>query len=527
MRLEISCQDRLGLATELLDLLHSKAISVLGMEVKATRTYLHFQPIDFALFSQLMTEIRQTEGVVDARKVSFMPAERGEQSLLALLATLTDPVLAINPKGEVDLANPAALSLFAETEATMLKTSIQQWLPDVQWHHWLELTDKLHILRRMIKGREFLIEAKPIWLPEEPDEPHQPVGAVIVLKSNSQLSKKLQQLPPTGNEGFEHFIGTSPAIRQIIHQAQKLAMHDAPLLLIGETGTGKDILARASHLQSARREAPFLALNCAGLPDDVAENELYGYAAGAYPNALEGKKGFFEQAKGGTVLLDEIAEMSAHMQSKLLRFLNDGTFRRVGEESEVHVNVRVICSTQKSLEQLVAKGEFRQDLFYRLNVLSLTIPPLRERREDIQPLTHYFIEKFSQELGITPPLITPAFTDYLMQYHWPGNVRELRNSLYRALTQLEGGELWPEAMALPVTSLPAAHESLALEGSLDEIISNHERAVLTQLYRRYPSTRKLAKRLGVSHTAIANKLREYGLNRKPANGELTGDSQTE
>lgn len=520
MRLEISYQDRLGLVRELIDLLHAKAIILLGMEVEATRIYFSFQPIDSALFSQLIAEIQHTDGVMEARKVTYMPSERGKLSLLALFATLTDPMLSINLQGKVELANSAALKLFSQTESTMLNTPIQQWFPEVEFKSWLVPSENGYKFSREIQGREFLVEAKPVWLLAQQDEFQHPIAVVIVLKPHSLVCQQTRQPALTGKDGFENFIGVSSALRQMLHQTQKLAIQDAPLLLIGETGTGKDMLARASHLHSARRDAPFLALNCAALPDDVAENELFGYAAGAYPNALESKKGFFEQASGGTVLLDEIAEMSPRMQSKLLRVLNDGTFRRVGEESEVHVDVRVICSTQKNLEQLVAKGEFRQDLFYRLNVLSLTLPPLRERREDILPLTHYYVEKFAHELGIQPPLITAELSEYLNRYHWPGNVRELKNSLFRALTQLEGPELWPETIALPVTKTSTAEENLALEGSLDEIISKHERAVLTQLYRRYPSTRKLAKRLGVSHTAIANKLREYGLNRKHVNGSL-------
>ncbi|HBV40275.1 MAG TPA: transcriptional regulator TyrR, partial [Erwinia sp.] len=179
---------------------------------------------------------------------------------------------------------------------------------------------------------------------------------------------------------------------------------------------GKDMLARACHLRSARGKKPFLALNCASLPDDVAESELFGHAAGAYPNALEGKKGFFEQANGGSVLLDEIGEMSPRMQTKLLRFLNDGTFRRVGEEHEVHVDVRVICATQKNLTEMVQRGEFREDLFYRLNVLTLNLPPLRDRPQDILPLTEMFVARFADEQGVARPKLSPQLNAFLSRY---------------------------------------------------------------------------------------------------------------
>ena len=221
------------------------------------------------------------------------------------------------------------------------------------------------------------------------------------------------------------------------------------------------------------------------------------------------------------MLLDEIGEMSPRMQIKLLRFLNDGTFRRVGEEHEVKVDVRVMCATQKNLVELVQRGEFREDLYYRLNVLSLTLPPLRDRPADVMPLTELFVARFSDEQGMPRPKLSSQLANYLTHYGWPGNVRQLKNAIYRALTQLEGGELRPQDIVLPDFDAEVTIGEEALNGSLDDISKRFERSVLTRLYRTYPSTRKLAKRLGVSHTAIANKLREYGLSSR--RGE-TGDS---
>ncbi|EPS5445033.1 transcriptional regulator TyrR, partial [Serratia marcescens] len=318
---------------------------------------------------------------------------------------------------------------------------------------------------------------------------------------------------------FDHIVAVSAKMRHVLEQARKLAMLDAPLLIVGDTGTGKDILARACHLRSPRGKQPFLALNCAALPDDVVESELFGHAPGAYPNALEGKKGFFEQANGGSVLLDEIGEMSPRMQTKLLRFLNDGTFRRVGEEHEVHVDVRVICATQKNLTELVQRGEFREDLYYRLNVLTITIPPLRERPQDIMPLTELFVARFADEQGVARPKLASDLGGFLSKYGWPGNVRQLKNAIYRALTQTEGYELRPQDIVLPEFEVEMSLGDEVLDGSLDDISKRFERSVLTRLYRTYPSTRKLAKRLGVSHTAIANKLREYGLSSRKGGAE--------
>lgn len=302
---------------------------------------------------------------------------------------------------------------------------------------------------------------------------------------------------------FGGLVGCSNSFTHMIQQAKKLAVLDAPLLIQGETGTGKELLARACHEHSPRSEQPFLVLNCVSMPDEAVENEIFGCLRGD-----EVQKGIFEQADGGTIFLDEIGEMSPLLQIKLLRFLEDGTFRRVGEDREIHVDVRVICATKSQLSTLVSDNTFREDLYFRLNVLKLNIEPLRKRSADIQTLTQYFSQEISQELGISIPNIDEDAYQQLIQYTWPGNERQLRNTLYRALTLISNNRLSVDDISLPQVD---NHMQLNdnLDGSLDEIMKRYESSVLAHFYQDFPSTRKLAKRLGVSHTAIANKLREY------------------
>ncbi|BCQ34904.1 MULTISPECIES: transcriptional regulator TyrR [Erwinia] len=521
MRLEVFCQDRIGLTRELLDLLVERSIDLRGIEIAAIgRIYLNFSTVSFEQFSQLMAEIRRIPGVTDVRTVSYLPSEREHRALSALLVALPDPVFSIDLKSKVELANPAAQALFSLNEEKMRNYSAGSLIAGFNFQHWLESerieAEAHHVV---LQGRDFLMEITPIYAQDEDTAAPNPVGGVVLLKSTARMGQQLQNLIVNDDSEFQHIVAVSSKMRQVVDQARKLAMLDAPLLIVGDTGTGKDMLARACHLRSARGKKPFLALNCASLPDDVAESELFGHAAGAYPNALEGKKGFFEQASGGSVLLDEIGEMSPRMQTKLLRFLNDGTFRRVGEEHEVHVNVRVICATQKNLMELVQRGEFREDLFYRLNVLTLNLPPLRDRPQDILPLTEMFVARFADEQGVPRPKLSAQLNAFLTRYTWPGNVRQLKNALYRALTQLDGYELRPQDIVLPEYAMEMPLGDDAIEGSLDDITSRFERSVLTRLYLSYPSTRKLAKRLGVSHTAIANKLREYGLSQKKSDPE--------
>lgn len=303
---------------------------------------------------------------------------------------------------------------------------------------------------------------------------------------------------------FDDIVANSSKMKALVDTAKKFALLDAPLLIQGETGTGKDLIARACHNFSKRKQQKFIAVNCAGLPAEDAESEMFGRADGK-----KSHQGFFEYADGGTVLLDGIAELSLALQAKLLRFLNDGTFRRVGEEEEHHANVRVICTSQVPLLHYVNEGKVRRDLFHRLNVLSLNIPSLRDRKDDMNGLVNLFIRQICLQLDINPPNVDEQVIRYLKDYPWSGNVRELYNALYRACSLAESGSLSIADLNLSEKEiLPLTFDQFGDE-TLEEIMNGFEAMILRKFYEQYPSTRKLAARLGVSHTAIANKLKQY------------------
>ncbi|WP_118776307.1 sigma 54-interacting transcriptional regulator [Haemophilus haemolyticus] len=305
---------------------------------------------------------------------------------------------------------------------------------------------------------------------------------------------------------FDCFIVQSESMKSAVENSKRFAMFDAPLLIQGETGSGKDLLAKACHYQSLRRDKKFIAVNCAGLPDEDAESEMFGRKVGDSETI-----GFFEYANEGTVLLDGIAELSLSLQAKLLRFLTDGSFRRVGEEKEHHANVRVICTSQVPLRLLVEQGKVRADLFHRLNVLTINVPALRERMADIEPLSQGFLQEISEELKIAKPTFDKDFLLYLQKYDWKGNVRELYNTLYRACSLVQDNHLTIESLNLAPPQSAVISLDEFENKTLDEIIGSYESQVLKLFYAEYPSTRKLAQRLGVSHTAIANKLKQYGI----------------
>lgn len=339
---------------------------------------------------------------------------------------------------------------------------------------------------------------------------------LFVIQPVNYLKNNLIRKDVVNSQSFDIFIQNSLAMQKLIKQAKAFSLQSEPLLISGSTGSGKDLLALACHQYSQRGDQIFLGLNCAAMPDEVVESELYGHAPGAYPGAIDGKKGFFEQANGGSVLLDGIDEMSYRMQTKLIRFINDGSFRRVGDDNEVSVDVRIICATKVDLLSLVKQGKFREDLYYRLNVLPLSLPNLKDRREDIIELALYFINQFANKHGILAPELTEAAKAVLLNYSWPGNVRELKNILYSALAQLNGKQITENDLILP----KAADNNLYLDNeniegkTLDEMTKHFEKQILQQLYQTYPSSRKLSKRLGISHTAVANKLREYEIRKE-------------
>ncbi len=511
MRLEVLCEDRVGLTGELLELLAVRNIDLRGIEIDVSGIiYLSCHTIEFDAFSELMTQIRHIPGVTDVRKIDFMPGERRNTELVALLESLPEPVLSVDLKGHIDMVNYAACELLDKNREELIGQPVSASLPGAGLFSRAEEETKHNREPIIINGLDYVLQMTPIYIRSDDQSETVFAGTVVTLKPVIQESVKHHLVPQADSLSFEHFVGVSNQHKALISQAKKFAVLDQPLLIQGETGTGKEMLARSCHAHSVRSAKPFLVLSCASMPDDVAETELFGHA----PSQGSAHKGIFEQADGGTVFLDEIGEMSHHLQIKLLRFLQDGTYRRIGAEDEIHVDVRIIASTKHNLAELTERGEFRQDLYYRLNVLTLSIPALKERPGDIVPLLELFIRKHALQLGIHKPQITQQVSELLSAYPWPGNCRELDNTVLRAITRLSGDTFSVEDFQLPkVEAIISNHFDMNNADSLDEMMKQYESQILKRLYQSFPSSRKLAARLGVSHTSVANKLREYGINK--------------
>ena len=328
----------------------------------------------------------------------------------------------------------------------------------------------------------------------------------------SHLRREVRALRTTqGREyGFDAIIGTSPAMQQIKSLLARVAASPAStVLLTGETGTGKDLAAKAVHYNSDRSTRAFVNITCSALPEQLLESELFGHERGAFTDARQQKRGLFETADGGTIFLDEIGEMTPALQSKLLRFLEEKSFKRVGGLADVRVDVRVVAATNRDLEEEVKAGKFREDLFYRLQVMPIPLPPLRERRGDIPLLANYYIDRFNREFKKRVRGLSPKATALLEQYQWPGNVRELRNAIERAMLLIDHDTLEPGDFTTLTRSVEPTQFRLPPEGvNLDEV----ERQLLTQaLERAAGSQSRAAQLLGINRDQVRYRIEKFGL----------------
>jgi DNA-binding NtrC family response regulator len=348
--------------------------------------------------------------------------------------------------------------------------------------------------------------------PFEPDELIYRVKNALqhheLVEENRELREEL-----SGQFKFENIIGTSPAIHALLEKVAKVAVRDTSALITGESGTGKELIAQAVHHNSARRSHRFVAVNCGALPENILESELFGYRKGAFTGAMENRKGLLEAANGGTLFLDEVGNLSLNTQKTLLRFLQEQEFRRLGDTTPTKVNVRIISATNSDLTAEIAEGTFREDLYYRLNVINLHLPPLRERKEDIPLLASYFIRKQNTKFGTDFQGLTPEAMEALRAYEWPGNIRQLCNVIEAAMTISSGNYI-----GLPVLAqLIATNQSGQVINQADysSALCCFETEYLTRLLRKHGSNvEEAAAEAGMNMATIYRKLKKYGINKR-------------
>lgn len=359
-------------------------------------------------------------------------------------------------------------------------------------------SDIATVVEAMKRGAEnFLVK---------PTEAEQVVGIVKKELGRHVRQRHLEiQLAREKAKGARFPVGASKAMQHVRVLVQRVAETDASVVLLGESGTGKGMIARLIHGLSRRRDAPFLDVNCAALARELLESELFGHERGAFTDARERKLGLLEAAHGGTVFLDEIADMDQHVQSKLLKAIEDRRFRRLGGVREIQVDVRIIAATHRDLREEVEAGRFRNDLYYRLNVFQIVLPPLRDRKEDILPIASAFIAELNPVLGKQVQGIHPEAVRILEAYPWPGNIRELRNVIERAMILARGDEIRPEHLPREIRTQKGADAGLM---SLEELEAAHIRRVIHAVGG---NLKKAAEVLGISRSTLYEKIERYGI----------------
>lgn len=515
IRLEFVTKDRVGMVLDLLKVLYCYDINVQAMEVWPERVYLKLDKSN-KVSQELLNRLHSEEDVLAIREIDLLPQEKREKHAAAVLDAASDGIIAVDCDGVITTFNRAAGQITNIKTENAIGNSIADCLsPDVPVLKTIvtgESYDNVEIILKNDNNRShYITSGRPIL-----DGAGKPIGAVTSLQAIENVMKLVYSVNTPLMITFDEIVGRSENFIRVKKLAGIVARGDATVLICGESGTGKELFARAIHMASPRRDKRFVPINCASLPDALLESELFGYEAGSFTGAKKsGKQGLFKYADQGTIFLDEIGELSLHLQVKLLRVLQEGKIRRVGAEEEVAVDVRVIAATNRNLEEMIRKGQFREDLYYRLAVFPLSLPPLRERKEDIAILADNFIEKLSKKMKKSSKGITLRALEKLTQYNWPGNVRELANVIERALylcsdtiddshlilSEAEFSDLSQLTPDIPVNETK----------TLKALVTNTEKQAIVDAVRHYGSIRKAARALEVSHATVLNKIKAYSI----------------
>lgn len=524
---EVNCIDRLGLGYEIVEVFKNKKLNILGLEARANQAMLiKISGVSNATIQQVMYELNQIKGVTAVSLKDHMPCEQREHELTTILNSVSEGIIAINRSGHITHINAMASKICHSTRDKLMGKKIMEVLSqDIPMLQTLKNGQPYSLKEVKIKkGRQtfhFLASGVPIL-----NSRGKVMGAVATIKDFRQVEEIISKVDKKKKSltTFEDIVHQSVEMRRIIETAKVVAKRHSTILLRGESGTGKELFARSIHMESDRASGPFIALNCGALPENLLESELFGYEEGSFTGAAKGgKKGLFEQADTGTLFLDEIGEISPPTQVRLLRVLQEGTIRRVGASKEIPVNVRIIAATHRNLEEMIEGGQFREDLYYRLNIIPLRIPPLRERSEDIPLLAQQLVRKICNKLNRPEVCFTRDIMEHLIAYQWPGNVRQLENTIERIInlmgtTGLETHHIfdWINLEDKPTLSVESEKEYIRIPiqdewPPLKEIVNEVEKQVLQKVLKKHPSSRKAARVLGVTNTTILNKIKSHNL----------------
>ena len=428
-----------------------------------------------------------------------------------IIDSFTYGILCLDNKGDIKYINKKAESILSIRKEETVDENIKKVIPEIS-DSIFELKQQEKKINIKDKRLSIFIKSTPVMLQGKR------VSNIIELRKTSDVIRDAYQIFEEKKYiCFDDIIGESNKLKEVKDIAKQVANTDSTVLLYGESGTGKELFARAIHYDSKRCDHPFIAINCASIPDNLLESELFGYEGGAFSGARkEGQMGKFELANGGTVFLDEIGDMPLHLQPKILRVLQNHSFTRIGGKDLIVVNIRLIAATNRNLEQMIKNGEFREDLYYRLSVIPISLPPLRERKHDILLLTSFLLNKYCNKLDTIPKKFSEEVKNIFLSYPWPGNIRELENVIEYMVNISKGDLITPEY--LPVTvkkKMQIAVNDKANDDSLKSQLDNFEYQILSQMLEKYgestESKEKIASLLDINLSTFYRKLNKYNL----------------
>ncbi|EGO64285.1 sigma 54-interacting transcriptional regulator [Acetonema longum] len=514
IRLKISNVDRMGLVLDISRVVAAHQANISSMEVELNTVYLEIGQLLPAEKAEIIQSLAAIPQVTVVTEINLMPYQERTEQIRAVMASVSDGIIAIDCQARITHYNPAAERIVRIPGEQVLGQPLISFFPPdmplLEALHFGAVYNNREIVLKKTNSH-YLASGRPIL-----DQSGRIIGAVAILKDISDVRDLVYTVTGQLTMSFHSLTYASESMQRLVATARTVAKGSSTVLIRGETGTGKELLAKAIHLESARTDQLFVPINCAAIPDTLLESELFGYEAGAFTGANKGgKQGLFEFAHGGTIFLDEIGELSTQLQAKLLRVLQDGHIRRIGGMREIPVDVRILAATNRNLEAMIAERKYREDLYYRLNVIPLVIPPLRDRKDDIPLLARMFLQRFAAKMQKNINTISETALYKLNHYYWPGNVRELENVMERCANMIRGSMVLAEHISFgSACTLPDPDNPKTLRG-LSQTVEDAEREVLTAALRQYATSRQLGAALGLSHTAVLKKLQKYGLKLPP------------
>ena len=517
-KIKLLFTDRIGLVADTSAVIAGQGLNIVCMEVvrKSNEAHVYVEveaeesDLDKEMFFSLF---RSIEELVQIKQIRFLPNEEKTNRFRTVLDNMSDGVISIDKDGRVTTMNRIVRDMLdCDPDGVAGKPVGKLDVPADSLLGCLEDKKAENVKQDLItrKGRyQYISTCKPIR-----DDGGRVIGAVEIARDMQEIKKMARSISEPSPAEFSDIVGNNRAVTEAIAFARKIAGTDMSVSIYGASGTGKELFARAVHA-AGRRPGGFVPVNCAALPENLLESELFGYEGGAFTGGRkEGKAGLFEIAENGTVFLDEVAEMPLSCQAKLLRVIQERAVRRIGGSKEIAVNARIITATNKNLDRQVEKKLFRQDLYYRINVLFLHIPPLKQRIDDIPLLADHFLFRLAGKLEKRMPELTDAALDRLKTHDWPGNVRELKNVIERAAFFSENSTIDADAIYFSHELHPVRSERRAGsggKGSIKEQVAEFETGIIRDALRKNGSIRKAAKALEISHVGLMKKMEKYGI----------------